>query len=125
MTTNTKKTSKSQKTKNSITTKQLEQLLKRREEENGQVIGGVFMFIIFIALIIGAGFGIYYGLSSLRNNREERRLTEAYKACYRLNALDSLQCRDIIEQLQEHWKDLRSTEREKKFSDLQREAGNK
>lgn len=128
MTDKVKKINKSQKNQ-TLTTKQLERLLKKREEEkakeNSQIIGGVFMFIIIVALLIGAGFGIYYGISHLYNGREEKRLTEAYKACYRLDDLDTLHCRDIKEQLKERWKDLRVTEREKKFSDLEREAGNK
>lgn len=51
-----------------ITAKQLERILRERDEEKGresdQVLGGVFMFIIIVVII---GVGIYFLVDFLNN----------------------------------------------------------
>lgn len=120
---NSRKTSKSKKDK-ALTAKQLEHLLQKREEEkakeNGQVVGGIFVFVIIVALLIGAGFGVYYFI----RNRNEDRAIKGYKSCYALYG-DSDRCEDFKHDLMDnYWGGLSNWEKGKKLSALQKEACN-
>lgn len=119
---NTKK--KQKETTSSLTAKQLERLLQKRDEEkakeNGQVVGGIFVFVIIVALLVGAGFGVYY----LIRNRNEDRAIKGYKSCYALYG-DSDRCEDFKHDLMDnYWGGLSNWEKGKKLSALQKEACN-
>ena len=116
------KNNKNKKEEHDLTAKQLEHLLQKREEEkakeNGQVVGGIFVFAIIIALLVGAGFGIYY----LIGNRNEDRVIKGYKSCYVLYG-DSDRCEDLKHDLiDNYWGGLSNWEKSKKLSALQKEA---
>lgn len=106
----------------SLTAKQLERILQERDEkkakENGETIGGVLVFIIIVAALIGAGFGIHH----LVRHWNEDEAKKAYKSCWLVYG-DSDRCEGMKHKLtDDYWSGLSEWEKNKRLSALQEAA---